>query len=127
MIRRILFVFCALLLVMVGYTVARLEYDPEMHLLFHKKGIISFCDLSEIDRLRLCPQARIAQKMVTDGATVFYICNGSEGYIETIDLSEVSKAGLKAKISGLPGNVEKVCGTKYGEVFHVTTNPRIYK
>jgi hypothetical protein len=127
MIRQILFAFCGFLLIMAGYTVARLRYDPEMHLRFHRVGVLSFCDLNEIDRLHLCPQVRISQELVTEGVLVLYQCNPNEGYIETINLSDLSKAGMRAKFAVMPNKPEKVCDTKWGEVFRVTTKARIYK
>lgn len=127
MIKRILLAVCALLLLMTGYMAARLRYDPEMHLLFHENGILSFCDLNEIDRLHLCPQTRVSRELVAGGVLVLYQCSPKEGYIETINLSEISKAEVRVRFAGLPGKPEKVCSTKWGEVFHVVAGARIYK
>jgi len=127
MIRRILFAIFALLFLAAGYHIARLRYDPEMHLQFHQAGILSFCELDEIDRLHLCPEVRVNQELVTGGVLTLYRCNPKEGYVETISLSELSKANVRTQLAELPGIYEKVCDTKWGEVFHVMIGARIHK
>ena len=123
---RIWFAIFAFLLLAAGYSMAWLRYDPEMRLRFHEVGILSFCDLDETDRLHLCPDARISQELVTGGVLVVYRCD-QEGYVETINLSELSKANVKTQLAELPGSYEKMCDTKWGEVFHVTTKARVYR
>lgn len=127
MIRRIMFAVLAFLFLAMGYSVAWLRYDPEAHLRFHAAGILSFCELDEIDRLHLCPASRVAQELVTGGVLVAYRCNEKEGYVETINLSELSKANVRTQLAELPGSYERVCVTEWGEVFRVTTGARIYR
>lgn len=120
-------IFLLFTAVMAGYAIGMCRFDPETRLRMHSAGFIPFCDLSEDDRLHLCPQARIAQKLATDGALIFYLCSSTEAYVETIDLSDASKAALGERFKNLPGNAERACGTEHGEVFHLMVKPRIYK
>lgn len=110
---------------LVGYTCARMKFDPQMRLILHENGKLSFCELNENDRLYLCPKSRVAQS-VLDGAIVFYQCNNKEAYIQTINLSNLAQAQLLSKLKSIPGEIKLECRTDTGDIFYLK-DTMVYK
>jgi hypothetical protein len=84
-------------------------------------GIVPFCDLIEIDRLKVCPMVRRVIELPTGGSLIIYACNTDFMYVETNSLSEVSKKKLYEKFERYRNNniIKKECKSKLGIVYSV--------
>jgi len=88
-------------------------------------GEVSFCDLTEADRFKVCPALRDRDVLTTGGEVVAYLCRSSHisGYIETKNLSPQSKRIVESdfkvmrEVKGL--TIQKLCNTEYGTVYKV--------
>lgn len=95
----------------------------------YKAGRISFCELTETDRLKVCPALRRYAEIETGGSLTVYVCDkDSNGFIETKNLSEESKTIVNSDIQLMKQKhglkITKICDTESKTVFRVTNGGR---
>lgn len=116
------YVATAILCFMIGFGVS-IFYYPGLTYTKYDLGLVSFCDLTEADRFKVCPYQRKVQELVTGGSVVVYVCKSdfSFGYIETNNLSDISKAKFAEMIERRKhvATFKEECKSKLGTVFSV--------
>ena len=82
-------------------------------------GFVSFCDLKEKDRLRVCPKKRQTFDFSHDGSIIIYTCNENTKYIVANKLSGRAKVWLKETMKSFENrNVyEQECKTDSSIVY----------
>ena len=112
------------LIMCVGYGVGFVQYNPKVRIKTYERGVTSFCNLLEEDRLKVCPLKRIYTELKTGGSVIYYVCSQDESFIETNDLSDLSRemmmADFKKYIDAGALKIEQVCDTDYGKVYRLS-------
>lgn len=103
-----------------GYLAGAFHYDKSMRV-GYKLGLISFCELKEVDRFKVCPILRLHKEMKAGGSLTLYVCSSRVAYLETDSLSNVSTKKVKERLAKARsvGTVEKACSTKSGKIFKI--------
>ena len=115
--RRIV-IFVAILSFAIGF-----NFGVSSNLSFLKSGyelgMVSFCDLAEIDRLKVCPMSRMVEELSTGCSLIIYMCNKNFVYVETNGLSESSQKYLDKlfKEYNESNIIETKCKSKLGTVY----------
>jgi hypothetical protein len=89
-------------------------------LTFYNLGVVSFCNLTETDRIRICPSLRSMTEFEKGGEVITYICNDTTGYFEVKNLTPLSLKLIEKKIELYRKEgvvITEECDTKHGTVF----------
>lgn len=104
-----------------GYFLGMFQYNKSA-IIGYKLGLMSFCDLKEIDRFKICPLIRIHKEMVTGGSTTLYVCSYNTAFMETNSLSKKSVKLVETKFEKTRndgGIVKNMCSTEHGVVYKI--------
>jgi len=120
MIKTIIIIICMTLCIWIGFGAGWFAY-PHLRHAQYELGLVHFCDLTEADRFKVCPLARISKEMPEGGTLTLYVCDKQHGFIETNNIPENSKKIKKLlsryKIKGK--EVVSECKTEYGSVYEL--------
>lgn len=90
---------------------------------FHGLENVSFCNLDENNRFKICPSVRTLTEFSSGGKVLIYICDEKTAYIETFNLSIESKSFVDKKINNYRDgglSAVEICKTKNGVVFKLS-------
>jgi len=110
-----------LFMLFLGYSLGTFQHIKSARI-GYKLGLMSFCELEEVDRFKVCPLLRVHKDMVTGGALTLYVCSQRTAFMETNSLSKESVKLVevvleKARNDG--GFVKNVCSTENGLVYKI--------
>ena len=84
-------------------------------------GLVSFCNLSEADRFKVCPSARYSIDLDEGGNLTLYVCDNNHAFVETNNIPKDSvfvKNLLKSYKNRNKQTVSQ-CKTKYGIIYEL--------
>jgi hypothetical protein len=99
---------------------------------FSNSNKASFCDLTESERLAVCPTYRLVEIFPDNGGTITtYVCDPNTAYAETYNLSASSKRIIENKLDAfrITNSIAGHCETKNGMVYKIerkTQNEELY-
>jgi hypothetical protein len=86
-------------------------------------GKLTFCRLTEMERLIVCPAVRQYETLPTGGSVTTYSCDRFINFIEMSELTKESKKFVKSKMQDiekfLDSKVEEHCKTKKSMVYKI--------
>lgn len=115
------YVLVLILTLSLGYSIGVFHHKKSARI-GYKIGVVSFCDLEEADRLKVCPLMRFQKEIESGGSAILYVCSQESGFIETNSLTKKSAKLLESllnKIRKKGGQVEEVCSTENGVVYEI--------
>ena len=104
-----------------GYSLGTFQHSKSARI-GYKLGLMSFCELEEVDRFKVCPLLRVHKEMVTGGAVTLYVCSERTAFMETNTLSKESVKLIEValdKARGDGGHVRNVCSTEHGVMYKI--------
>lgn len=113
--KTLIITICCLIFFVLGYYIG----NTSNKIKDYNVGIVSFCELNEEDRLKICPYMRIHETF-EQGYSITYICNNkfSQVYVKLVDLlKEKQKFLQKIKEKEHKIFAKKLCEDKDGEIY----------
>lgn len=103
----------------IGYGAATTSFKKDTAENF-MKGTVSFCQLNEAERIRICPMVRTQENGENDARLIMYQCNGTYAFVVMEKPTKKMKEMLMVKFLKLSTNgvrIASICQEHHKEAF----------